>query len=112
MAAGRLRIRRVRVVAPIALAVAAAVAALAVAGCGETVIDSGKAEGALKENLSRALKKKISTVECPSGVEVKPKTSFECAVNLVGGGTKTATLTILDKDADVEVTGLSAGAPR
>jgi hypothetical protein len=88
------------------------VAAIAIAGCGKTVIDSAKAEGAVAENLRRQLHEKVSSVECPSGVEVKPKVTFECTVNLAGGGTETATLKILDDKADVEVTGLGPGAPR
>lgn len=100
--------RRVRAVAAIALAVVAlAVAAIVAVGCGETVIDSGKTEGALKENLRGALHKRVSSVECPSGVKVEPKASFECTVNLAGGKTETATLKILNRNADVEVTGLS-----
>jgi Domain of unknown function (DUF4333) len=94
------------------IAAMAVVVALAVAGCGETVIDSGKAEGAVKENLQHVLSRRVASVECPSGVAVKPKASFECAVRLAGGETKTATLTILDTEADTEVTGLRAGAPR
>lgn len=84
------------------------VAAVAAIGCGETVIDSGKTEGALKENLRGALHKRVSSVECPSGVRVEPKASFECTVNLAGGKTETATLKILNRNADVEVTGLAA----
>jgi Domain of unknown function (DUF4333) len=87
---------------------AVALAALAASGCGETVIDSAKTEGALKENLRDHLHKRVSSVECPSGVKVEPKASFECTVNLAGGKTETATLKILNKNADVEVTGLVA----
>lgn len=95
-----------------AIAAAAVAAALALAGCGETVIDSGKAEGALRENLQHVLSRRVASVECPSGVAVKAGSSFECAVHLAGGETKTATLTIRDREADTEVTGLRSGAPR
>lgn len=94
------------------IAVAAVVAALAAAGCGETVVDSSKAEGAVKENLQHVLGRRVASVECPSGVAVKAGSSFECAVHLAGGETKTATLTIRDGEADTEVTGLRAGPPR
>lgn len=90
----------------VALAALIAVAAVA-AGCGDSVIDDAKTEGALEQNLRGSLDRKVASVECPSGVEVEPRTSFDCAVTLVGGRTETATLRILNEDADVEVTGLS-----
>jgi archaellum component FlaG (FlaF/FlaG flagellin family) len=101
--------RRVRASAAIVLAVVAlVVAALAAGGCGETVIDSGKAAAALEENLRKSAHKRVSSVDCPSEVKVEPGASFECTVNLAGGRTETATLKILDKKADIEVTGLGA----
>jgi hypothetical protein len=78
-------------------------------GCGETVIDDAKTEAALQHNLEQSLGEKVSRVECPSGVEVKTDSQFECAVVLAGGKTKTATLKILNEDADVELIHLSAG---
>lgn len=93
-----------------AMALLAAVALLA-AGCGETVIDSAKTEGAIEENLEKSVGQKVSSVECPSGVEVKAGTSFDCAVSLAGGKKETATLKIINSNADVEVTDLKpAGA--
>ncbi len=90
-----------------------AVAALAIAvfvavGCGETVIDSAKTEAAIEQNLENSAGQKISSVDCPSGVEVKAGTSFDCTVNLAGGKQETATLKIINSNADVEVTNLKA----
>ncbi len=83
---------------------------IAVAGCGETVIDSAKTEAAIEENLEKSVGQKVASVDCPSGVEVKAGTTFECTVSLQNGGRETATLKILNSDADVEVTDLkSAG---
>lgn len=99
--------RKVRAGAAIASAlVGLAVAGLVASGCGATVIDGGKTEGALEENLRSALDKPVSSVDCPSGVEVETGAGFECTVTLAGGKTETATLKILNEDADVEVTGL------
>lgn len=84
----------------------AVLALVALAGCGETVIDAGKTEAALEENLRSSLHTRISSVECPSGVKVEAGTTFQCTVNLVGGKAETATLRIRNKEADVEVTGL------
>jgi Domain of unknown function (DUF4333) len=86
--------------------VALAVAAFVASGCGETVIDSAKTEAAIEENLQKSLKQKVSSVECPSDVEVKAGKTFDCTVDLAGGKQETATLKILNSDADVEVTNL------
>jgi len=86
--------------------VALALAAFLVAGCGETVIDDAKTEGAIEQNLESSLGKKVSSVECPSDVEVEAGASFDCTVTLTGGKEETASLKILNEDADVEVTGL------
>lgn len=76
------------------------------AGCGETVIDDAKTEAAIEENLQKSVGQKVASVDCPSGVEVKAGKTFDCTVRLAGGKTETATLKILNSDADVEVTDL------
>lgn len=81
-------------------------AALFAAGCGETVIDDAKTEAAIEDNLGKSLGKKVSSVDCPGGVEVKTGESFDCTVTLSGGKRETASLKILNEDADVEVTDL------
>jgi len=83
-----------------------ALAVLAVVGCGGTVIDDAKTEGAIEQNLEDSLGKKVSSVDCPSGVEVDAGASFECVVTLTGGKEETVSLKIINDDADVEVTGL------
>ena len=88
--------------APAALVLAAFLAA----GCGETVIDDAKTEAAIEDNLQKSVGQKVSSVDCPSGVEVEAGKSFDCAVELAGGKSETATLKILNDDADVEVTDL------
>jgi uncharacterized protein DUF4333 len=83
-----------------------AVLAFAV-GCGDTIIDSTKTEEALKANLTKSLNEKVSSVECPSNQKVEKGATFTCTVKLAGGKTETATLKILNEDADVSVTKLS-----
>ena len=78
----------------------------ATAGCGETVIDSAKAEAALEQNVEQATDRKVSAVDCPSDVEVAPKATFECTVTYTGGEREVATLEIRNSDADVSVTSL------
>ena len=90
------------------LLVALAVGVLFAIGCGETVIDSAKTEAAIEENLEKSVGQKVASVDCPSGVEVKAGRTFECTVSLQGGKQETATLKILNSDADVEVTDLKS----
>ena len=88
------------------LGVLVAVCALAAAGCGETVIDSAKTEDAIEQNLERATGRKVTSVECPSEVEVSKGTTFDCSVSFAGGKREVATLKILNDDADVALTNL------
>jgi NAD(P)H-hydrate repair Nnr-like enzyme with NAD(P)H-hydrate epimerase domain len=89
-----------------AVAALLAVAALGAAGCGETVIDSTKTEATIEENLEKSVGQKVASVDCPSGVEVEAGRTFDCTVALEDGKQETATLKILNSDADVEVTDL------
>jgi uncharacterized protein DUF4333 len=85
------------------------VIAFAAAGCGETVIDDVKAEGAIKSNLEKALHEKITNVDCPSNQKVETGKTFGCAVKFSDGKRATATLKILNKEADVSLVGLKSG---
>ncbi len=90
------------------LTAAAALLAIAVVGvgCGDTVIDNTKAEGAIESNLEKALHEKIKSVECPSDQKVEAGKTFTCTVIFSDGKQATATLKILNKDADVSLVGL------
>jgi NAD(P)H-hydrate repair Nnr-like enzyme with NAD(P)H-hydrate epimerase domain len=90
-----------------ALAATAMVAAAGV-GCGETVIDPAKTEDAIEANLEQASGLKVTSVDCPSGVEVETGATFECVVEQAGGKEETATLKIRNEDADVSLVDLSA----
>ena len=85
---------------------AAALGAFAIAGCGETVIDNTKAQDAIQHNLETSLHEKITSVSCPSDQKVDPGTTFDCTVDFSNGKQATATLKILNKDADVSLVGL------
>lgn len=84
---------------------ALALVAIAVAGCGETVIDSGKTQEALKANFEKSLHSKVSSVSCPSEQKVEPNATFTCAVSFSDGSQVTATLKIINKEADLSVIG-------
>ena len=85
-----------------ALVLMAAVAS----GCGGTVVDDAKTEAAIEKNLEDSAGKKPTTVECPSGVEVAKGETFDCTVTLAGGKEETATMKILNEDADIELSDL------
>ena len=79
---------------------------LAVVGCGETVVDDVKAEEALQSNLEKSLAVKIKNVECPADEKVEAGKTFTCTVVYSEGSKETATLKILNEDADVSLVGL------
>jgi hypothetical protein len=81
---------------------------LAVSGCGDTVIDDVKTEGAIKASLEKSLHEKIKAVDCPSNEKVEAGKTFSCAVDLPKGEQATATLKILNSEADVTLVGLKA----
>jgi len=89
-----------------ALAVLAVASVLIVVGCGETVLDSAKLEDTVEQDLERSTDRKVTSVECPSDVEVTKGATFECTVSFAGGKRETATLKILNEDADVALTNL------
>lgn len=78
------------------------VVVLVAAGCG-TAIDDAATEDAIEQNLESSVRQKVSSVECPSGVEVEPKATFDCEVTLADGKSETVTLKILNEDADIEI---------
>jgi hypothetical protein len=85
--------------------VAILVAGLAVAGCGETVIDGAKTEDAIQHNLETSLHEKITSVSCPSDQAVEPGATFTCTVDFTNGKQATTTLKIRNKEADVSLVG-------
>jgi hypothetical protein len=89
-----------------AAAVALLVAVFAAVGCGETVIDDVKIEESIKSDLVKSLHAKIKSVDCPSDQKVEAGKTFTCTVTFAEGKQETATLKILNKDADVGFVGL------
>jgi Domain of unknown function (DUF4333) len=89
-----------------ALVVLASASLLIAVGCGETVLDSAKLEDTVEQDLERATGRKVASVECPSNVEVTKGATFDCTVSFAGDKRETATLKILNEDADVALTDL------
>jgi major membrane immunogen (membrane-anchored lipoprotein) len=76
---------------------------LLVVGCGETVLDEADTEATIKQDVERATGQKVDSVDCPSDVEVKKGTTFECVVTFKDGKRSVETLKIRNQDADVSV---------
>jgi hypothetical protein len=70
------------------------------------VIDSAKTEDAIESNLRKASGLPVTAVDCPSDVEVEPKATFDCTVEVEGGEEQIATLVIRNDDADVSLVNL------
>jgi hypothetical protein len=86
----------------------AVLAALGLAACGGTVIDESKAEDQVKANIEHNTNRTVTSVHCPSGVDVKAGTVFKCDVVAANGDQATALLKILNSDADTEFVVLKA----
>ncbi len=80
--------------------------ALAVVGCGGVELDASKTQDQLKAYIENLEKTKVSSVDCPSGVEVKAGNTLECSVSLHDGQRGTVTVKILNSSADTAVTDL------
>jgi uncharacterized protein DUF4333 len=90
-----------------ALAVALlGVLVLVVSGCGDTVIDDVKTEGAIEASLEKSLHEKIQGVDCPSDVKVEAGKTFTCTVDFTASNEAVATLKIRNSDADVSLVDL------
>lgn len=75
--------------------------ALFTVGCGETVLDEAKTEATIEQNVERATGRKVASVDCPSDVEVKKGTTFECVVTFENGKRSVETVKIRNADADI-----------
>lgn len=92
-------------VPPMVVAIAIAGTSLLV-GCGDTVIDSAKAEDAIQADLETSFHEKIKAVDCPADQKVEAGKTFTCQVEYANGERATATLKIRNEDADVSFVGL------
>jgi uncharacterized cupredoxin-like copper-binding protein len=91
------------------LLIALLAAATAAVGCGETVVDDVKLEEQLKHEFETKRGEKIKSVDCPSGVQVKPKTKFDCTVVPQKGKKETAVLLIRNDEADITLVEVKSG---
>jgi NAD(P)H-hydrate repair Nnr-like enzyme with NAD(P)H-hydrate epimerase domain len=85
---------------PLGVAVAAALAALAIGACGGKVIDDGKAEGFIEDGLQKQAGVKVSSVDCPSGVDVEKGGTIDCTAQTDRGAYR-VTLRMTDDEGTV-----------
>jgi len=78
----------------------------AAAGCGDTVIDSSKAEDTIQASLEKSPGGKIKAVDCPSDQKVEADTTFTCTVIRPNGDREIVTLKIRNSQADISIVGL------
>jgi hypothetical protein len=81
------------------------------AGCGETQIDSGKAEDLVKK-VAGSGTVKLKSASCPSGIKAKKGADFKCDVEYEDGAKGTITVhqenndgSIRTAPSDINVTG-------
>jgi hypothetical protein len=82
--------------------VALALAVFLAVGCGGTVLDAASTEEQVKANVESTQKEKVSSVDCPSDVQIEAGAKFSCTVRLKQGGSATAVLLIRDEDANLD----------
>ena len=85
------------------ITVAAVLAAGALAGCGDTVIDEGKAED-LARKVADSGTVKTKGVECPGGEKVEKGKSFKCDLEYEDGAKGTITMHMTDDEGTVSTT--------
>ena len=73
------------------------------------MVDDVKLEEQLKHEVETSRGEKVDSVDCPSGVEVKPKTKFECTIFPKKGKKETAVLLIRNEDADITLVEIRSG---
>lgn len=76
------------------------------------MIDSSKIEDQLEAYVGKSQEERVSSVDCPSGIEVKAGNTFDCTVNLAGSKDETVTVKILNSDADTEITKIKSGGDK
>ena len=79
------------------MAALAVVPALALAGCGTSTVDNTQAEQIIRKAVNGSTSgAKLKKISCPSGVQIKSGTSFNCSlsVSLPNGTTHSGTVTL------------------
>jgi hypothetical protein len=81
-----------------------AVLAVSLAACGETKIDSGKAEGLVKK-VAESAGASVKEVTCPDDIKAKKGADFDCDFTLEDGTKGTITIHQKDDEGNIETSG-------
>jgi NAD(P)H-hydrate repair Nnr-like enzyme with NAD(P)H-hydrate epimerase domain len=92
---------------PLALLLALLALGAVAVGCGGKTLDAGSTEDLVKANTENVRGAKVSSVDCPSGIEVEAGTTFDCTVVFASGKEATAKLKIRDSEANLNFEALS-----
>jgi hypothetical protein len=89
----------------------AGVAAIAIpAGCGTKEIDGKKVENLIRTGFAKQGKAtNLKSISCPDGLKVKKGATLQCKVVGSDGSKGTFTVTQLDNNGTVKVTGFTPG---
>lgn len=82
---------------------AVVVVAALLAGCGTTMIDSGKAEDSIKKLVLEQAGAKVKAVDCPDGKPAKAGDTFTCTVTGTDATKGDALVTEKDDEGNVRV---------
>jgi hypothetical protein len=72
---------------------------LALAGCGKTTIDQGRAESFVRSYFTPDAR----TADCPGGVEAKAGATFRCSVVAADGQSFSVTAHVVDSDGRLRI---------
>ena len=82
-------------------ALAAALVTVAMTACGETQVDTGRAESAIREQITRQTGVRIDSVRCPEDVAVERGGTFRCVAIASNGQRGRVEVTQRDEDGGV-----------
>lgn len=76
-------------------------ASFALAGCGESTLDTGKIESEIKPEVEDQTGTRDVAVSCPDDVEAEEGAEFECDLTAAGGVKAKVAITQEDDDGNV-----------
>lgn len=88
--------RRANLCLPLALSVLTA-------GCGETKIDGPKAEGLIRELVTKDVGARVASVSCPKGITAKKGVVLNCAIKAIDGTQGNVIVTGQDSEGGVDL---------
>ncbi len=78
-------------------------AAVALVSCGDTTIDTGKAETLIRRAVTQQVGARVASVRCPEGVKAKEDVTVTCVVTGRDGSTGNAVVHVKDGNRAMQV---------